>query len=245
VVVDPAAAGPAAEDAAESVPAASQPSFRRLPAPPLRPRAPTHISLAEARRTQPPRGLAGWRFSAAVVAAVIIGGSISWLLTGSPPPPPAPRLASSPAATPDIDSRAVIEPMPQAVPDADQVFQGGESARTQGRLPRTERGIIQARRKALELNRQALAAYNDGLDPTAAQRILEDALRRSEILGPRGLDLVARTHVNLAVVLAGGFKQREAASVHFREAQTIDPHIVPTPDLMTPEVEAALRDAQP
>jgi hypothetical protein len=200
----------------------------------------TGIRLAHAHRLRPVRALVGWRFSAAVALAMVLGGSIAWLGAGrTSGRSAAPPVASLPEAMPPpFEARtAVIEPMP--LPGDEPRLSAPEPAA--GRTPRTARSSkldAPARRRIIDLNKQAIAAY-DALEPQAALKLLDEALRRSEAMGPRGLDLVARTQNNLGVVLAGGFKQRDQAAQHFRVARAIFPNITPPPELMTPEVEAA------
>jgi serine/threonine-protein kinase len=214
--------------------------------PERRPLLGDQVSLAMAPRSRTVRTLVGWRFSVAVAGAISVGGSISWLLSGGDEPPRA-RMADM-AMPPPIESRAVIEPLPRSAADTSRMWQtppGDSPADPTApleagiRLPKSERAIRAMRRGVLDLNRRAIAAY-ERLDPQAAVRLLDEALRRAEGLGPRGQDLVARTHTNLGVVLAAGLKDRDLAARHFRQARALVPHIAPPPALMTPEVEAAL-----
>jgi tetratricopeptide (TPR) repeat protein len=169
-----------------------------------------------------------------VATAVVLGGSISWLLSGGGGRRP---------ATPTLPSRtmAVIEPLrPSAGTSFGRQTEAGPDPAPAPRPPNpTGQGTL-GRRRVDELNRRAIDAY-EALDPRTALRLLEQALRRSESLGPRGQDLVARTHANLGLVYAAGFKDRELAARHFRRARAVAPDITPPSALMTPEVEAALK----
>jgi eukaryotic-like serine/threonine-protein kinase len=98
------------------------------------------------------------------------------------------------------------------------------------------------RDRVTALNQRALAAY-ERLDPGEALRLLNFGLRLCPRAGQDTKELTARTHVNLGVVLAGGFKQRGLASRHFRVARSLNPAIKPTRDMSNPEIEAALRES--
>jgi hypothetical protein len=89
------------------------------------------------------------------------------------------------------------------------------------------------------LNRQAMTAY-ERLSPESALRLLNEAERLCRGLGASGRDLAVTTHLNLGVVLAGGFKQTGLATRHFRLARAIRPHARPRADLISPDVAAAL-----
>jgi hypothetical protein len=176
--------------------------------------------------------LAGGRLAVAVATAMVLGGAISWLLSGG-----GGRRSDTPLLPPR--TTAVIESLrPLAGASSVRRTALGESdLAPASRSP--NQGTL-GRRRVDELNRRAIDAY-EALDPRTAVRLLEQALRRSESLGPRGQDLVARTHANLGLVWAAGFKDRELAARHFRSARAVSPDITPPSALMTPEVEAALK----
>ena len=83
-----------------------------------------------------------------------------------------------------------------------------------------------------------MAAY-ERLDLDEAQALLRRGLQEGS--GNRAQR--ALTHVNLGVVLAGGFKQPGLAVKHFRLARMLSPNAAPPPRLITPEVGVAFREA--
>jgi hypothetical protein len=92
--------------------------------------------------------------------------------------------------------------------------------------------------KVKELNKKALEAY-ENLDPDEARKALMQAL---EVCATEGLNkhpLKATTHMNLGVILVGGFKQRESALRQFGRALEIEPGIKIPKRLTNPEIQAA------
>jgi serine/threonine protein kinase len=105
---------------------------------------------------------------------------------------------------------------------------------------RGRRSALQtARAKVVSLNRRAMAAY-ERLAPDAALRLLNEAEQLLQPMGASGRDVAVTTHLNMGVVLAGGFKQTGLASRHFRLARAMRPRARPRADLISPDVAAAL-----
>src|SRR5688572_5012440 len=78
--------------------------------------------------------------------------------------------------------------------------------------------------KVRDLNKRAVDAY-ENLDLEEARKALMQALELCATEGLNRHSLKAQTHVNLAVVLVGGLKQRDAAIKQFQRALEIDPAI--------------------
>jgi hypothetical protein len=97
--------------------------------------------------------------------------------------------------------------------------------------------------RVTQLNRDALAAI-DKREFEKAREILKKAL---ELCGSSGLDrhpIAARTHVHMGVVIIEGFKNRELGEKQFGVALAIEPGIVMTPALVTPEISEAFDEAK-
>ncbi len=190
--------------------------------------------------------------TATALPTAVTGESFS--ATTTPPPPAvayrtptdsletAAPLASTAAPAPTADANVPANaPRPPASSASDDRRLSARVRRgSTAKANRITGGAGRAR--VIELHKRGLEAY-DRLDRRAALTQLTAALRLSETLGARGADLRARTHINLGVVLAGGFKQRGLAAQHFRRARSIAPDLLPTRALVTPEIEAALREA--
>ncbi len=96
--------------------------------------------------------------------------------------------------------------------------------------------------KVRDLNKRAVDAY-ENLDLEEARKALMQAL---ELCATEGLNrhaLKAQTHINLAVVLVGGLKQRDAAIKQFQRALEIDPAIRVPKRLSNPEIQSAFDTA--
>ena len=97
--------------------------------------------------------------------------------------------------------------------------------------------------RVTQLNRDALAAI-DKREFEKAREILKKAL---ELCRSSGLDrhpVAARTHVHMGVVIIEGFKNRELGDKQFGLALAIEPGIVMTPALVTPEISEAFEEAK-
>src|SRR6185312_5726209 len=97
--------------------------------------------------------------------------------------------------------------------------------------------------KVTQLNRDALAAI-DRREFEKAREILKKALELCEASGMDKHPIAARTHVHMGVVILEGFKNRELGEKQFAEALAIEPTIVMTPALATPEVNDAFEEAK-
>jgi hypothetical protein len=96
--------------------------------------------------------------------------------------------------------------------------------------------------KVRDLNKRAVDAY-ENLDLEEARKALMQAL---ELCATEGLNrhaLKAQTHVNLAVVLVGGLKQRDAAIKQFQRALEIESTIRVPKRLSNPEIQSAFDTA--
>jgi hypothetical protein len=92
------------------------------------------------------------------------------------------------------------------------------------------------------LNRRAIAAYEQ-LEASRAMRLLAEGLRLCQRAGLERGELAALTHLNMGIVLAGGFKQRGLAIQQFRRARSIRPDIEPSGSVVSPEITAAFAEA--
>jgi hypothetical protein len=93
------------------------------------------------------------------------------------------------------------------------------------------------------LNKQALEAF-DGLNFDQAKTLLEQALSQGETAGLGKDPSIARTHLDLGMLLIAGFQKRDDAIDHFKAALTINPRIVAPAGLFNPEVQAAFDEAK-
>jgi hypothetical protein len=96
--------------------------------------------------------------------------------------------------------------------------------------------------KVRDLNKRAVDAY-ENLDLEEARKALMQALELCATEGLNRHTLKAQTHVNLAVVLVGGLKQREAAIKQFQRALEIDPAIKVPKRLSNPEIQSSFETA--
>lgn len=90
--------------------------------------------------------------------------------------------------------------------------------------------------QVLDLNRQAMEAYNN-LEIDQAQRLLEQALQVAQRGRVSGAPL-ARTHLNLGVVVIGGTGDNGAGLRHFTEALEADPSVELDPLTSTPDIQS-------
>jgi hypothetical protein len=96
--------------------------------------------------------------------------------------------------------------------------------------------------KAVELNKQALAAFAN-LDVEEASALLKQAL---EVCSAQQLEqhpVAARTHIHLGVVYVAGLKLRDKSIEEFKKALRIDPNIKVTKSMVNPEVQSAFQEA--
>jgi hypothetical protein len=105
-------------------------------------------------------------------------------------------------------------------------------------LAQTPEGLAKVR----DLNKKAVEAY-ENLDLEEARKNLMQALELCATEGLNRHTLKAQTHVNLAVVLVGGLKQRDAAIKQFQRALEIDPAIKVPKRLSNPEIQSAFDSA--
>ncbi len=96
--------------------------------------------------------------------------------------------------------------------------------------------------KVRDLNKKAVEAY-ENLDLEEARKNLMQALELCATEGLNRHSLKAQTHVNLAVVLVGGLKQRDAAIKQFQRALEIDANIKVPKRLSNPEIQSAFESA--
>jgi hypothetical protein len=96
--------------------------------------------------------------------------------------------------------------------------------------------------KVRDLNKRAVDAY-ENLDLEEARKALMQALELCATEGLNRHPLKAQTHVNLAVVLVGGLKQRDASVKQFQRALEIDPSIKVPKRLSNPEIQSAFDTA--
>ena len=97
--------------------------------------------------------------------------------------------------------------------------------------------------KVKDLNKKAVEAY-EGLEMEDARKFLMQAL---EVCAAEGLNkhpLKATTHVNLGVVLIGGFKQHDGGMKQFRRALEIEPSVRIAKRLNNPEIQSAFDAAK-
>jgi hypothetical protein len=92
------------------------------------------------------------------------------------------------------------------------------------------------------LNKQALDAF-DNLNFDQSKTYLDEALAEGNAAGLAD-EQVARTHLNLGMLLIAGFQRRDQAMDEFRAALKIQPDIAPHPGLFNPEVQAAFDEAK-
>jgi hypothetical protein len=105
-------------------------------------------------------------------------------------------------------------------------------------LAQTPEGLAKVR----DLNKKAVEAY-ENLDLEEARKNLMQALELCATEGLNRHTLKAQTHVNLAVVLVGGLKQRDSAVKQFQRALEIDPAIKVPKRLSNPEIQSAFDSA--
>ena len=97
--------------------------------------------------------------------------------------------------------------------------------------------------KINRLNKQALDAY-DGLNFDQAKTLLEQALTEADTAGLTADESVARTHLNLGMLLIAGFQQKEQAVDHFKAALKAKPDITAPPGLFNPEVQVVFDEVK-
>jgi serine/threonine protein kinase len=148
------------------------------------------------------------------------------------PGPPicvAPRLIA-PTGPPDVAAAVTVEPAPSPPPEVPVA------------RPPAPRAGPDAATAIVGLNRRAIAAYEQ-LEASRALRLLGAGLRLCQQAGLERGELAALTHLNMGIVLAGGFKQRGLAVQQFRRARAIRPGIQPSGSLVSPEITAAFAEA--
>lgn len=97
--------------------------------------------------------------------------------------------------------------------------------------------------KVSRLNKQALEAF-DSLNFDQAKSLLEQALVEADAAGLTTDESVARTHLNLGMLLIAGFQQKEAAIDHFKSALKAKPDIAAPPGLFNPEVQVVFDEVK-
>jgi hypothetical protein len=193
-------------------------------------------SLRSVRSAWPAMALLALTYAVAAAAngkrapVSIPASAAAALAPAEPEPEPEPEPAGGPlscrperppSAAPRVPA-AVVEP-PGDAPPAPPVAANATAA-------------------ILGLNRRAIVAYEQ-LETARARRLLEEGLRRCQRAGQARGDLAALTHLNLGIVLAGGFKQRGLAVQQFRRALFLRPGIQPLGRLVTPDITAAYAEA--
>jgi hypothetical protein len=194
--------------------------------------SPSATIAAANRKRRRPASLVDWArlLVLGTMGVVLCAGAAS--LSRSPASP-APAARSPVAITTAARQVVVVEP---AIP-----------ARVERSRP-TVHIVARARRPLAvvdtlaALNRQAMVAYQRR-QLAGALGILSRGAHLCERPALAWNDLCALTHVNLGVVLAGGYKQPGLAAKHFRIARAIDPTIAPSPRVAGPEIVAAFRHA--
>jgi serine/threonine-protein kinase len=167
--------------------------------------------------------------SASAPAAVAVPAAVA-----APPAPvqPSSCVAASPAPAPaasgsDVPVTTTVAPPLRPAP--------APRAQPPGRTPAVAATIA-------GLNRRAIAAYEQ-LEASRAMRLLAEGLRLCQRAGLERGELAALTHLNMGIVLAGGFKQRGLAIQQFRRARSIRPDIEPSGSMVSPEITAAFAEA--
>lgn len=97
--------------------------------------------------------------------------------------------------------------------------------------------------RVTKMNRDALAAV-DKREFEKAREILKQALELCESAGLDEHPIAARTHLHMGVVILEGFQNRELGLKQFARALEIEPEIVVTPSLATPEMIEAFEEAK-
>jgi hypothetical protein len=96
--------------------------------------------------------------------------------------------------------------------------------------------------EVLTLNREAMEKYAQ-LDLDAARQSLETALSRGQRGGAPG-SVLARTHINLGIVMLGGLGDRARGLEEFRQALRADPTVQLDPLTSTPEISSVFQLAR-
>jgi hypothetical protein len=96
--------------------------------------------------------------------------------------------------------------------------------------------------KITQLNRDALGAYQAKKYEDARQ-LLKQALELADASGLDQHPIKARTHIHMGVVLIAGLKQRDAGMKQFKKAVEIQPDILLTKNLITPDLQSAFDQA--
>ncbi|MDQ3033779.1 MAG: hypothetical protein M3Y87_15290 [Myxococcota bacterium] len=99
-----------------------------------------------------------------------------------------------------------------------------------------------AMQQVLDLNRQAMDAYNN-LEIEQAQSLLEQALQAAQRGRVTGAPL-ARTYMNLGVVAIGGLGDNGAGLNYFVQALEADPNVQLDPLTSTPDIQTTFGLAQ-
>jgi hypothetical protein len=102
----------------------------------------------------------------------------------------------------------------------------------------------QPRQKIVDLNRQALAAYQEE-DFGAAMAALTKALEEAKRAGWGRSRLTARTYVHLGAVYLIGYRDLAMARRSFALAKAIRPAVLMTPAIATPELRMVFDEAPP
>jgi hypothetical protein len=100
----------------------------------------------------------------------------------------------------------------------------------------------QAEQQLVEMNREAMDAYNN-LDVNRAVSVLEEAIGIAQQSGISG-QLLAVTYLNLGIVQIGGLGDKQQGLDSFIKACCIDPATQVDPLLSTPDIQAQFQQAQ-
>jgi serine/threonine-protein kinase len=211
------------------------------PLPPARPARPARRLPAAVRSVLPATAL----LAAMYLAAALDGKRVTATTPASaaapavPVPSPAPvepsscvaaSLSPAPApSVPDVPVATTPAPPPRAAPPP-------RPAPSRAQQPSGVATTVAG------LNRRAIAAYEQ-LEAGRALRLLSEGLRLCQRAGLERGELAALTHLNMGIVLAGGFKQRGLAIQQFRRARSIRPGIEPSGSVVSPEITAAFAEA--
>jgi hypothetical protein len=96
--------------------------------------------------------------------------------------------------------------------------------------------------KITQLNRDALGAYQ-AKKYEDAKKLLKQALELADASGLDQHPIKARTHIHMGVVLIAGAKQRADGMKQFKKALEIQPDILLTKNLITPDLQSAFDQA--
>jgi serine/threonine-protein kinase len=212
-------------------------------APPPRPLRPLRRLPASARAALPALALLAAMYTAAAfdgqrVTATTAASAAPPLPEVLPPPAPPPSSCVAASVAPPVSLPEMLAPIPPET-TAPTVPDDVAGAPT----PPPVRAPAPVAITIAGLNRRAIAAYQQR-EAGRALRLLSEGLRLCQRGGLQHGELAALTHLNLGIVLAGGFGQRGLAIRHFRQARSIRPDIQPSGSVLSPEITAAFAEAR-